>query len=115
MHHQSEEYNLTVALRQSWIHSLLAFIFFLPIAFLGVDVLTLGICASINSFFQFWIHTKAIDRMPSNPDSRLANEQRLRRPILRVVPRIHAKRAKAKQSRDSEGHSPECSCGAIPA
>jgi len=64
VHHQSEEYNLTVALRQSWIHSLLAFVFFLPIAFLGVDVLTLGICASINSFFQFWIHTKAIDRMP---------------------------------------------------
>ena len=64
VHHQSEEYNLTVALRQSWIHSLLAFIFFLPIAFLGVDVLTLGICASINSFFQFWIHTKAIDKMP---------------------------------------------------
>ncbi len=31
VHHQSEEYNLTVALRQSWIHSLLAFIFFLPI------------------------------------------------------------------------------------
>ncbi|HUM53440.1 MAG TPA: sterol desaturase family protein [Chitinophagales bacterium] len=65
VHHQSEEYNLTVALRQSWIHSLLAFIFFLPIAFLGVDVLTLGICASINSFFQFWIHTKAIDKMPN--------------------------------------------------
>lgn len=64
VHHQSEEYNLTVALRQSWIHSLLAFIFFLPIAFLGVDVLTLGICASINSFYQFWIHTKTIHKMP---------------------------------------------------
>ncbi|HRB93139.1 MAG TPA: sterol desaturase family protein [Chitinophagales bacterium] len=65
VHHQSEEYNLTVALRQSWIHSLLAFIFFLPIAFLGVDVLTLGICASINSFYQFWIHTKTINKMPT--------------------------------------------------
>lgn len=64
VHHQSEEYNLTVALRQSWIHSLLAFIFFLPIALLGVDILTLGICASINTLFQFWIHTKAIDKMP---------------------------------------------------
>ncbi|HMY23170.1 MAG: sterol desaturase family protein [Chitinophagales bacterium] len=64
VHHQSEEYNLSVALRQSWIHSFLAFIFFLPIAFLGVDVLTLGICASINSFYQFWIHTKAVHRMP---------------------------------------------------
>lgn len=28
VHHQSEEYNLSVALRQSWIHSFLAFIFF---------------------------------------------------------------------------------------
>ena len=64
VHHQSEEYNLTVALRQSWIHSLLAFIFFLPIAFLGVDILTLGIVASLNSFYQFWIHTKAVQRMP---------------------------------------------------
>lgn len=64
VHHQSEEYNLTVALRQSWIHSLLAFIFFLPIGLLGVDILTLGICASINSFYQFWIHTKAVKRMP---------------------------------------------------
>lgn len=64
VHHQSEEYNLTVALRQSWIHSLLAFIFFLPIAFLGVDILTLGIVASVNSFYQFWIHTKAVKRMP---------------------------------------------------
>jgi alkylglycerol monooxygenase len=64
VHHQSEEYNLTVALRQSWIHSLLAFVFFLPIAFLGIDILTLGICAGINSFYQFWIHTKAINRMP---------------------------------------------------
>ncbi|MFN8239087.1 MAG: sterol desaturase family protein [Chitinophagales bacterium] len=64
VHHQSEEYNLTVALRQSWIHSLLAFIFFLPIAFLGVDILTLGIVASLNSFYQFWIHTKAVNRMP---------------------------------------------------
>ena len=64
VHHQSEEYNLTVALRQSWIHSLLAFVFFLPIAFLGVDILTLGIVASLNSFYQFWIHTKAVKRMP---------------------------------------------------
>jgi alkylglycerol monooxygenase len=64
VHHQSEEYNLTVAMRQSWIHSLLAFIFFLPIAFLGIDILTLGICASINSFYQFWIHTKSVKRLP---------------------------------------------------
>ena len=34
VHHQSEEYNLSVALRQSWIHNLLAFTLFLPLPFL---------------------------------------------------------------------------------
>jgi alkylglycerol monooxygenase len=38
VHHQSEDYNLTVALRQSWIHSTLAFVFFMPLAFLGIDI-----------------------------------------------------------------------------
>jgi alkylglycerol monooxygenase len=35
VHHQSEEYNLSVALRQSWFHNLIAFPLFLPMAFMG--------------------------------------------------------------------------------
>src|SRR5690606_18335574 len=35
VHHQSEEYNLSVALRQSWFHSLIAFPLFIPMAFMG--------------------------------------------------------------------------------
>ena len=65
VHHQSEEYNLSVALRQSWIHNLLAFVFFLPIAFFGIDIAFLGIVISINTFYQFWIHTKAIKKLPN--------------------------------------------------
>ncbi|MBX7227407.1 MAG: sterol desaturase family protein [Chitinophagales bacterium] len=64
VHHQSEDYNLSVALRQSWIHSTIAIVFFLPIALLGVDIISLGIAMSVNSFYQFWIHTQAIKRMP---------------------------------------------------
>ena len=64
VHHQCEDYNLSVALRQSWIHSTIAIVFFLPIAFLGVDIISLGIAMSINSFYQFWIHTQAIKKMP---------------------------------------------------
>lgn len=64
VHHQSEDYNLTVALRQSWIHSTMAFVFFMPLAFLGLDLISLGIATSINSFYQFWIHTQSIKKMP---------------------------------------------------
>jgi alkylglycerol monooxygenase len=64
VHHQSEEYNLSVALRQSWLHAVLAFFIFLPIPFFGVSPKIFFIALSINSFYQFWIHTDVINRMP---------------------------------------------------
>lgn len=64
VHHQSEEYNLSVALRQSWIHDFIAFVIFLPIPMLGFDVVTFAIASSVDSFYQFWIHTKVIKKMP---------------------------------------------------
>jgi sterol desaturase/sphingolipid hydroxylase (fatty acid hydroxylase superfamily) len=63
VHHQSEEYNLSVALRQSWIHNLIAFFIFLPIPFLGFDPVTFGIAAGIDTLYQFWIHTRTIGKM----------------------------------------------------
>lgn len=39
VHHQSEEYNLTVALRQSWFQSWFSWVFYLPLAFLGFEPL----------------------------------------------------------------------------
>ncbi|MBS1595093.1 MAG: sterol desaturase family protein [Bacteroidetes bacterium] len=62
-HHQSEEYNLSVALRQSWIHNLIAFFIFLPLPILGFDPLTFGIAAGVDTLYQFWIHTRAIGKM----------------------------------------------------
>jgi sterol desaturase/sphingolipid hydroxylase (fatty acid hydroxylase superfamily) len=64
VHHQSEEYNLTVALRQSWFHNFLAFPLFLPIPLLGFDPISFMTAAGIVTLYQYWIHTKAIDRMP---------------------------------------------------
>lgn len=64
VHHQSEYYNLSVALRQSWIHTLLAMFVFLPIPMLGIPIEVFGIAASINTFYQFWIHTEAIHKLP---------------------------------------------------
>lgn len=65
VHHSSEEYNLSVALRQSWFHNLLAFGIFLPLPLLGFNPTVFFIAGSAHTLYQFWIHTKAIDKMPS--------------------------------------------------
>lgn len=63
VHHQSQEYNLSVALRQSWFHNLLAFPIFLPLPFIGFDPMTFAAAAGFVTLYQYWIHTKLIDRM----------------------------------------------------
>lgn len=64
VHHQSREFNLSVALRQSWLHNLLSFFMFLPLAFIGIHPLILAGVAAFTTLFQYWIHTKAIKKMP---------------------------------------------------
>jgi alkylglycerol monooxygenase len=63
VHHQSEEYNLSVALRQSWFQGIWTAPFYLPMALLGFDTTQLLIVGGINLIYQFWIHTELIDRM----------------------------------------------------
>jgi sterol desaturase/sphingolipid hydroxylase (fatty acid hydroxylase superfamily) len=65
VHHQSEEYNLSVALRQPWFHSLISFFIFLPIPFLGFDPIIFGLAAGLQTLYQFWIHTRAIGKLPA--------------------------------------------------
>jgi alkylglycerol monooxygenase len=64
VHHSSEEFNLSCALRQS-ISSVLSFfgLFMLPAALLGVPTKVIAIVAPIHLFAQFWYHTRTIDRM----------------------------------------------------
>jgi len=64
VHHQSEEYNLSVALRQSWFHNFLAFPLFLPMAFMGFSTIVLGGVAAFVTLYQYWIHTQAINKFP---------------------------------------------------
>ena len=64
VHHQSEDFNLGVALRQSWFHSLIAAFIFLPIPLLGFQpVIFLG-TSGIVTLYQFWVHTEAINKLP---------------------------------------------------
>jgi sterol desaturase/sphingolipid hydroxylase (fatty acid hydroxylase superfamily) len=64
VHHQSDEYNLSVALRQSWFHNLIMFFMFVPIPLLGFEPTVFILTAAISTIYQFWIHTKAIDKLP---------------------------------------------------
>lgn len=63
VHHQSEEYNLTVALRQSSLGGLMTWVFYVPLAVLGVPWTMFVTCNAINLVYQFWIHTRAVGRM----------------------------------------------------
>jgi sterol desaturase/sphingolipid hydroxylase (fatty acid hydroxylase superfamily) len=65
VHHSSEEYNLAVALRQSAVGGLLSWIFYAPLALLGMAWEQFAVCYALNLVYQFWIHTRAIDRLPA--------------------------------------------------
>jgi alkylglycerol monooxygenase len=64
VHHQSEEYNLSVALRQSSLQVIWTFGFSLPIAFLGFKTFDFALIAALNTLYQFWIHTETIKKLP---------------------------------------------------
>lgn len=63
VHHQSEDYNLAVALRQSVITSWTALPFYLPLALLGVPTLVFAIVHALSTLYQFWIHTELVGKM----------------------------------------------------
>jgi sterol desaturase/sphingolipid hydroxylase (fatty acid hydroxylase superfamily) len=63
VHHQSEDYNLAVALRQAWFTSFTSFFFYLPLAILGVSPLIYATCSAINTVYQFWIHTRFVGKL----------------------------------------------------
>ncbi len=60
VHHQSEEYNLSTALRQSIFQGLMSAPFYLPLALLGFPPLMLLLTITVNTLYQFWIHTQLI-------------------------------------------------------
>lgn len=64
VHHQSEDYNLSVALRQGSFQGLWTFWFYMPLAFLGFDTVTFLFIVALNTVYQFWIHTETIGKLP---------------------------------------------------
>jgi alkylglycerol monooxygenase len=63
VHHQSEEYNLSVALRQGAFQKFGSFIFYLPLALLGFHPVMFLVIGQFQTIYQFWIHTRLIGKM----------------------------------------------------
>ena len=65
IHHSSQHYNLSTALRQTWTGFFsLAFLFRLPLFLIGFPPALVFFCVGLNLIYQFWIHTEVIGRMP---------------------------------------------------
>ncbi|HET9509805.1 MAG TPA: sterol desaturase family protein [Sphingomonas sp.] len=65
VHHSSQHYNLSTALRQTWTGFVsMAFLFRLPLFLIGFPPAMVFFVAGLNLVYQFWIHTEAIGRMP---------------------------------------------------
>ncbi len=63
VHHQSQQYNLSTALRQTSSGALLGWVFYLPMAVAGVPPLIFGIVALIDLLYQFWVHTELVRKL----------------------------------------------------
>jgi alkylglycerol monooxygenase len=62
VHHSSNNYNLSTALRQSPVQSLFSWVFYLPLALFFPPHL-FAFHNHINTIYQFWIHTEAVPKL----------------------------------------------------
>ena len=63
VHHQSEDYNLSTALRQTSGGWVAGWLFYLPMAVVGVPPLVFAVVALIDLLYQYWVHTQQIGRL----------------------------------------------------
>ena len=65
IHHSSQHYNLSTALRQSWTGVFTGmFVLRIPLVLIGFHPALIVFVGAINLLYQFWIHTEAIGKMP---------------------------------------------------
>ncbi|MGB1142521.1 MAG: sterol desaturase family protein, partial [Halioglobus sp.] len=62
-HHQSEDYNLTTALRQTSTGFLLGWVFYIPMFLIGIPAEVVVTVGSLNLIYQFWVHTEHIPKL----------------------------------------------------
>ena len=63
VHHQSEDYNLSTALRQTSTGFLFSWIFYVPLFVLGLPFEVFVTVNALNLIYQFWVHTQLVDKL----------------------------------------------------
>ena len=63
VHHQSEDYNLSTALRQTSTGFVFGWIFYVPLFVIGFPLEVLVTVNAVNLIYQFWVHTQIVRRM----------------------------------------------------
>lgn len=65
-HHSSERFNLSTALRQNFLFDLsgMALLWWLPLALIGFDRMAVVLAIELNLFYQFFLHTEVVGRLP---------------------------------------------------
>lgn len=64
-HHSSQQYNLAIALRQSWVEQLYKYVFWLWMPLLGFEPLMILMMMSVSLIYQYWVHTQVIRKLPN--------------------------------------------------
>ncbi|MEP4484818.1 MAG: sterol desaturase family protein [Halioglobus sp.] len=64
-HHSAIKMNFATALRQGVTERVHKYLFWLPLPLLGFDPIMVFTMMSLNLFYQFWLHTELIDRLPN--------------------------------------------------
>src|SRR6266478_1320765 len=97
VHHQSEDYNLAVALRQAVLSVWTIWPLHLPLALIGIPPATFLVVDSLSTLYQFWIHTELIGRLGwyewifNTPSQhRVHHALRLGPPVRNVRSRVRA-------------------------
>jgi sterol desaturase/sphingolipid hydroxylase (fatty acid hydroxylase superfamily) len=64
-HHNSQKFNLTVAIRSSIFQPVYRFLFFIPLALAGFNPWHILFMYALTQVYGFWIHTEHIKKMPA--------------------------------------------------
>lgn len=66
-HHSSVRFNLSTALRQNFLFDLsgMAILWWAPLALIGFDKMSVVVAIELNLFYQFFIHTEVVRKLPA--------------------------------------------------
>jgi len=63
VHHSSQHYNLSTALRQTWTGGFFGFVFWLWMPLLGFQPIMIFTMQAVSLLYQFWVHTEFVQRL----------------------------------------------------